>query len=215
MLFVAACSGGSHGSTVATTKTTTPGNSPTAAVVPTYSPSLHLTPVSGDYSVYVDPTFGYSFQYPSSWIVEPAPGVTESDVAIKEPIQNVYDPNYQNHPQTTLIVRATDDFQQSYVEHLLCNTGFDTTVDGFQAVDLTTYGVVGGDINKYGVGAPGYGRAFYAHNVAYEIWLQSSAKAEWNVDYISIFFDQEKANWNQVLRTFKAGNGVKAAVNGC
>ena len=209
MLFIAACSAGGKGSTAVAT-TSTPINSPTSAPVPTYSPSLHLTPVSGDFSVYVDPTFGYSFQYPSSWSVEPAPGTNESDVAIKEPIQDVNDPSYPNHPQTTLIVRATDDYQQTYVEQLLCNTGFDTTVDGFQAVDLTTFGIVGGNINKYGVGAPGYGRAFYAHNLAFEIWLQSSPKYN-----IQVFFDQEKTNWDRVLSTFNVGNGVKAVVNSC
>lgn len=168
-----------------------------ATVVPTPTIPANLTPVAGNYSVYIDPTYGYSFQYPSTWLVNPGVGADESNVAIQEPVYNLNDPNYPRHPFTTLMVRASNNYQVTFVQHLLCGYGFNTTVAGMPARTLDTYG--GDPVSGYG--APAFGRAFYANGVAYEIWLQSSAK-----DYhIDEFFQDEAATWNHILATFQPG----------
>lgn len=212
LLFVAGCSGGSKTSTASAATATPPHSGPTSVPVPTYPPSLHLTPVPGNYSVYVDPTYGYSFQYPANWLVNPGIGADESNVAIQEPVYDLNDPNYWRHPFTTLMIRASANYKVTFVQHLLCGYGggaFDTTVAGYPARTLDTYG---GEMinNQQAYGAPAYGRVFYAKNVAFEIWLQSSNKIG-----IQAFFDDEASNWKQILKTFNPGPGVKAPVQGC
>ncbi len=212
-LVVAACSGGGKATTTAkATATSAPGT--TTPPVPTIPAGVQPTPVSGAYSVYVDPTYGYSFQYPATWIVQPAIGSGESNVVISEPQPVQTDPNYPTHPLTQLMVRATNDFSLTFVQHLLCNgsPGSGPKVANYATIDLTTYG---GD-PKNGYTAPAFGLAFFAKdkNLAFELWLQSDAKAGYDHNYINDFFRIDTPIWQHILPTFAAGSASKVA-NGC
>ena len=203
VIFVAACSAGGKASTTPVAHAT--ATSAPIVAVATTPPGVHPTPVSGAWSVYVDPTFGYSFQYPSNWTVQPAIGQNESDVTLSEPLSDPNDPNYPVHPWTQLLVRATDDFTETFVNHLLCFSTPDTQtkVDGYPTVDLSTDG--GDPVNGYT--APAFGLAFFARdkNLATEIWLQSSAKDP----EIGLFIDYGRPIWAHVLRSFKVGSASK------
>jgi len=201
MLFVAACS---HGNTsTAHTATSAPptgtGNS-TPVTTPTNSKNPHVTPVPGTYSVYVDPTYGYSVQYPVTWFVTTGISSLESNVEFDEPITNVYDPNFPTHPVTLFFVRATTNYQESFVEQLLCGVSFDTHVGPYPAVNIDTGG--GDPVNGYS--SPAFGRIFFAKGKAFEIWLQSSAKY-----FISTFFQIEQPLWDHILATFDPGPQVQ------
>jgi hypothetical protein len=202
MLFVAACSHGNTSTARTATSTSPTGTGGTPVTVPNNPKNLHITPVPGTYSVYVDPTYGYSVQYPVTWFVTPGIGPTESNVEFDEPITNVYDPSFPTHPVTLFFVRATTYYNESFVEQLLCGASFDTKVGPYPAVTLDTWG---GDPTD-GYTAPAFGRAFYAKGKAFEIWLQSSAK-----DYISSFFQIEQPLWDHILKTFNPGPQVKPA----
>lgn len=197
VLLVAACSSGK--STVKVNPTTGPGNTVTGTV----PPDLQLTPIPGDYSIYIDPTWGYSFEYPSNWIVTPSAGLGESNVAINEPYttQNIS----PDHPDVILMVRATADFTRQFVQQWICSPAKTLKVAGYPATDITT----DGGSPTIGYGAPAYGTGFSAKGLAFEIWLQSSAKGAWQDPHaIGHFFAVEHANWVHVLNTFKPGPGA-------
>nr|MBA3827192.1 hypothetical protein [Ktedonobacterales bacterium] len=160
VMFVAACSGGGKASS--TTAQATATSAPVTGTTPvaTTPPGVKPTPVSGAYSVYVDPTFGYSFLYPATWIVQPAIGGGESNVAISEPQPVQTEPGYDIHPLTQILVRATNDYSTTFVEHLLCGSSptNDVRVAGYQTVNLFT----GGGDPVRGYTAPAYGVAFFA-----------------------------------------------------
>lgn len=202
MFLVAACSQGGHSVAKTTSATTAPpgGN---VTPLPTYPPSLHVKPVPGTYSVYVDPTFHYTVQYPVNWFVTPGIGQDESNVSFDEPV-DPNDPNFPIHPVTVLIVRATTNYQETFVEHLLCNQYLGDSVKTaggtFPAININT---TGGD-PKSGYTAPAFGRVFYAKGIAFEIWLQSSAKY-----YIDQFFSVYYPLWNHTIATFNPGPGAK------
>ncbi len=212
MLVIAGCAGGRH-STASTPKTTTPSGNPggsSTVPVATIPPNVHPKPVPATYSVYVDPTYHYSVQYPVTWFVQPGIGLNESNVIFSEPVIDPYAPNFYVHPVTQLLVRATDNWQESFVQKILCSGAFpqDQKVGPYPAYDLKTYG--GDPVNGYG--APAYGVAFFAKGIAFEIWMQSSSKID-----IQGFFDAEKANWDHVLKTFNVGPGAPGGkpVQGC
>jgi hypothetical protein len=206
-LLLAACSTGNKSTTTAKATTTASTPAAQASPVATTPAGGQPTPVSGAYSVYVDPTYGYSVQYPSAWIVQPAIGLNESNVVISEPQPPQTDPTYDTHPLTQLLVRATNDYSQTFVQKLMCNADFSATkVAGYPAEVLDTGG--GDPVNGYT--APAFGRAFFAKdkNLAIELWLQAGSK------YTAPFFVIEKDHWNQVLASFNPGPGTKLA-SGC
>jgi hypothetical protein len=156
-----------------------------------------LTPIPGDYSVYVDPLFGYSFQYPATWTVTPGTSAHESDVAITAPYTD--DPT---HPATLLLVRATTDYQQTFVQHLLCGADLSgAQVDTYPAVVLDTNG--GDPVDGYS--AVAYGRAFYAKGIAFEIWLQGSPRLP---EDIAAFLQMEQPVFAHILASFQPGPGA-------
>lgn len=170
-----------------------PGATPD--IMPTFPPDL--TPIPGDYSVYVDPRFGYSLQYPATWTVTPGTGAHESDVAITAPYTD--DPT---HPATLLIVRATTDYQQTFVQHLLCGQDLSSTqVNGYPAAVLDTDG--GDPVSGYS--AVAYGRAFYAKGIAFEIWLQGSPRLPAD---IAAFLQMEQPVFAHILASFQPGPGA-------
>lgn len=198
VLLVAACDG--NKSITKANPTTGPGNQITA----TLPPDLQLTPIPGDYSIYIDPTWGYSFEYPSNWIVTPSSGLGESNVAINEPYtpQNVS----PDHPDVILMVRATADFTRQFVQQWICGEPKTLKVAGYPASNLTT----GGGSPTVGYGAPAFGTGFSAKGLAFEIWLQSSAKGAWQDPHaIDHFFVAEKSNWEHAISTFNPGPGAK------
>jgi hypothetical protein len=202
MLVIAGCSGGGNSTAAAPTATTpagNPGGGPTKPV-PTIPPNAHIKPVPADYSVYVDPTYHYSVQYPVTWFVQPGIGQNESNVVFSEPVTNPYDPNFYIHPVTQLLVRATNNYQESFVEKILCSGLFPAgpNLGPYQTVNLLTYGGTA----TAGYGAPAYGIAFFAKGMAFEIWLQSASKIA-----IQAFFDAEKDHWDHILATFNVGPG--------
>jgi hypothetical protein len=207
MLLVAACSRGSTSTARTPTSTTTARTGSTST--PVTGPTVkypHVTPVAGTYSVYVDPTYGYTVQYPVTWFVTPGISSLESNVEFDEPIINVYDPTFPDHPVTLFFVRATTNYQESFIEQLLCGVTPDTTVktaDGtYPAVTLDTDG--GDPVNGYT--APAFGRIFFARGKAFEIWLQSSAK---NPPEVQAFFDTHQDLWKHILATFNPGPQVQ------
>ena len=210
VMLTAACSAGGKATSVAVQATAT--NAPTTATTPlaTTPPGVQPTPVSGAYSVYVDPTYGYSFQYPSTWIVNPAIGGGESNVVINEPQPVQTDPTYDIHPLTKILVRATNDYSNTFVQHLLCGSSAtnDIIVAGYPTVDLFT----GGGDPVSGYTSPAYGVAFIAKdkNLAIELWLQSDPRTQ-----TGRFFVAEKANWQQLITTFTPGPGAGKLVSGC
>jgi hypothetical protein len=206
-VLLAACNTGKASSPAAKATSTT--GTPVAQLSPvaTTPAGVQPTPVSGAYSVYVDPTYGYSFQYPSTWIVQAAIGGGESNVVISEPQPPQTDPTYDTHPLTQLLVRATNDYTNSFVQKLMCNADFSATkVAGYPAEVLDTGG--GDPVNGYT--APAFGRAFFAKdkNLAIELWLQAGSK------YTAPFFVIEKDHWNQLLASFNPGPGAKPG-KGC
>ena len=224
LLVLAACSAGAKTAattgTATTASTTAPGaaTTPTTAATSAGGPSLStITPIPGDYSVYVDPTWGYSFEYPSNWVVRPAVGqspdgngntdnVKESNVNISDPT-----PPDEQHPLVMLIVRGTNNDSAQFVQRWLCGSTFDATVStaagSFKSVTLTENG--GDPVSGYA--APAYGAAFFANGMAFEVWLQSSAKLSQDIAY---FFDHQKANFNHILNTFNPGPKVQT-LNSC
>jgi hypothetical protein len=203
MFLVAACSQGGASSTAKSSSTTTAPPGGNVTPLPTYPSSLKVKPVPGTYSVYVDPTFHYTVQFPVDWFVTPGIGQDESDVAFDEPV-NPNASDFPIHPVTVLIIRATSNYQETFVEHLLCNSylgdSVKTAAGTYPAVNIDTHG---GDPTD-GYTAPAFGRAFYAKGLAFEIWLQSSSK-----DYITSFFDVEQPLWDHILATFNPGPGAK------
>jgi hypothetical protein len=204
VLVVAACSNGGKSSSAAKATPTSAASTATVTTpVATTPAGVQPTPVSGAYSLYVDPTYGYSFQYPSTWIVQPAIGNGESNVAMSEPQPAQTTPGFDVHPLTQLLVRATNNYSVTFVEHLLCGSSLsnDNKVAGYPTVNLFTGG--GDPVNGYT--APAYGFAFFAKdkNLAFELWLQSDAK------YTDQFFVVEKQNWQHLLATFNPGPGAK------
>jgi hypothetical protein len=156
-----------------------------------------LTPIPGDYSVYVDPLFGYSLQYPATWTVTPGASAHESDIAITAPFTT--DPT---HPATILIVRATTDYQQTFVQHLLCGQDLSgAQVNGYPAVVLDTNG--GDPVDGYS--AVAYGRAFFAKGIAFEIWLQGSPRLP---EDIAAFLQMEQPVFAHILASFQPGPGA-------
>ncbi len=209
VLLLTACSGGSQAVKKSASTTTTPTSSTgTPTTVPVYP--TNLTPVSGAYSLYVDPTYGYSFQYPSTWLVQQGIGQGQSNVAFLEPIIDPQSPDFHIHPFTTLMIRATNDDSQVFVQELLCGVSLSSqyAVAGFPGANYTTYGSFTID-NEQAYGAPAFGVAFFANGMAYEIWLQDSSRFD-----IQAFFDYEKPNWDKVISTFKPGAKVKT-LNPC
>ncbi len=169
-----------------------------ATVIPTPTVPADLTPVPGDFSLYVDPTFGYSFLYPSTWIVQPAINGDESDVAISQPYTT--DPT---HPMVVLLVRATTNYQHSFVQKLLCGADLSAAkVAGFPAAVLDTDG--GDPVSGYS--AVALGRAFYARGVAFEIWLQGSPRTS---DAVAAFLEIEQPIYDRILASFAPGPGAK------
>jgi hypothetical protein len=179
----------------------------TAQATPTLAPTptvpANLTPVPGDFSLYIDPTFGYSFLYPATWIVQPAINGDESDVAISAP----YTPD-PTHPMVLLIVRATTNYQHSFVQKLLCGADLTATkVGSFPASILDTDG--GDPVNGYS--AVALGRVFYAKGIAFEIWLQGSPHY---ADAVAAFEQREQPVYARILASFTPGPGAKS-VAGC
>lgn len=189
LMALGACGGGSSRANatptaVATYKPATP--SPVASAQPT------VVAIPADYSVYIDPTWGYAFEYPALWNVTPQIGNQESNVVIAEP----YNPD-PNHAMVRLLVRVTSNFQHAFVQQYLCGQATTTTVGSYKAVDLTTSG---GD-PTHGYSAIVLGRAFFATGLAFEIWLQGSNKSA------QTFFTNYGPTFQHVLATFTVGNG--------
>jgi hypothetical protein len=206
IMMLAACNtsttslGASHPTPLASATTT-----PAATSQPTNLPAV--TPIPGNYSVYVDPTWGYSFEYPSDWI--PYPSIGQADNGAQESSVSIMQPYTTDttHPAVYLLVRATNNFQDYFVEDHLCNQPTTTHVDGFPAVDLFT---AGGDPSTYYI-SPAYGSAFFAKGLAFEIWLQSSAREDYA---IKAWLSYAEPIYQHVLRTFTVGPGTKT-VAGC
>ncbi len=201
-LLVASCtsSGASRAATTTSTPTATQGTSTTTPPITHSLPPV--TPVPGNYSIYVDPTWGYSFEYPSDWIVYPAigtgdNGAQESSVDILQPYTTD-----ETHPYVHILVRATNNLQDGYVESKYCGQQTTATVDGFPAVVLDT----GGGDPTVGYGAPALGRIFVAKGIAFEIWFESSAKESWA---IAGWFQFATPIFKHILATFNPGPGTK------
>lgn len=177
---------------------------PTATAIPTAAATTpagigpSVTPVSGAYSLYVDPTWGYSFQYPSGWTPYPAQGNEESNVVIAAP----YNPD-PAHSMLNLMVRVTSNFQHAYVQQLLCQQPTTTTVAGYPAVDLST----DGGNPTVGYSAVAMSRAFFAKGLAFWIWLQGSDKSSQQ------FIAANNPIFQQVLATFNVGPGGKTTAS--
>jgi hypothetical protein len=209
MLLVAGCSGGTSTKSGNVSPTHTPSSGTnTSTSLPA---GTSITPVSGDFSVYVDPKWGYSFEYPSSWIVyhsegnSETSGVYESNVSIMEP----YTPD-PAHPYTILTVRATNDFNADFAQYWVCTAQGpkDVTVNGFQAYRIDSGG---GDFVN-GLNAPRFGRAFSGKNLGFLIILQSSARLP---SAVNSFFSVEYNNFNHIISTFQVGPGASQLVHGC
>jgi len=196
-LFIAACASSTSVSKIAKTPvvvTPSPTNSSssTGATIPP-----GITPIAGTYSLYVDPTFGYSFEYPTSWIVYPAQGNDESNVAITEPY--IADPN---HPYTLIMVRATKNWGHQFVQQIICGqTSSAFTVDGYNAVSLDTRD------GSVAIGLSGtiFGRGLFAKGLAFEIILEGSPRES---QYIDAFMRIERPTFQHLLDTFNPGPGA-------
>ncbi|HKD75847.1 MAG TPA: hypothetical protein VKB76_10140, partial [Ktedonobacterales bacterium] len=162
---------------------------------------------------YADPTYGYSFEYPSSWIVYPAigsaPDTTGTDGTIQESDVDIADPSTPSEqaPLIQLIVRATNNDSAQFVQNLMCGVKTTTSVAGYPAIVLDT----DGGNPTAGYTSPALGRAFFAKGLAFEIWLQSSAKLSVDIDY---FFAHQEVTYRHILGTFNPGPGAKT-VNSC
>ena len=207
VLFTAACGGSTKITKVPTTTTpiatTKVGNStPVTNSATPVAPAI--TPIPGVYSIYVDPKYGYSFEYPSDWTPRPSQGVSgpygnfESDVVVTEP----YAPD-PTHPAVLLLIRASNDFNADFIQHWVCGTNpsSNTFVASYPAYNGDSYG----GYPKDGYEAPKMQRAFSAKGVGFEILLQGSPKASYA---ISSFFQIERPNFQHVLDTFTVGNGA-------
>lgn len=202
---IAACSTGSTSRVTQNTTPHTPTAPPSATTQPATQPTV--VPVAGNYSIYVDPTWGYSFEYPATWQVFPSIGVgdngaQESSVSVMMPYSA--DPI---HTEVYLIVRVTNNYHAYFVQANICGAATSATVDGFPAVVLDTWG---GSPSTYYI-APGLGRAFFAKGMAFDIWFQSSART---VDAIAGWMDYARPIFNHVISSFKVGPGTKN-VAGC
>ena len=196
MLVLAGCLAGCGGPSPASTASKTPtAATPTTVLVATSAPST-LTPVAGDYSLYADPTWAYTFLYPSNWVVYPQSGNQESNVIISEP----YNPS-PDHAMVRLLVRVTSNFQHQFVQQYLCNQPTTTSVAGFDAVDLST----SGGNPDVGYSAMVMGRGFFAKGLAFVIWFQGSQKS-----YQS-FLDGYKAIFQRIIASFNVGTGGQTA----
>lgn len=215
VVLVAACSGASKSTAKATPAAATAGGS-TPTVATTVAPGQTLpqiTPIPGDYSVYVDPTFGYSFEYPSQWITYPsngtAPGPSDYSGSVKESNVDIADPTSPDpqHPSIQLMVRVTNNYNAQFVDHWLCNpdgTESQETIDGYTGENLSE---TGGD-EVSGLAAPAWGFIFpvKAKGLVVEVWLQSSARRSNDIYY---FQQSQKANFQHVLDTFNPGPGMQ------
>ncbi len=116
-------------------------------------------------------------------------------------------PPTEQTPLIQLIVRATNNDAAQFVQNLMCGVKTDTTAAGYPAITLDTGG--GDPVNGYT--SPAFGRAFFAKGLAFEIWLQSSAKQSYDISY---FFAHQRANYQHILDTFNPGPGAKT-LNSC
>ncbi len=198
LLVASACSATPKKSTAKIVTTVTPAATATTVSSATALPTI--APIAATYSVYVDPTWNYSFEYPSTWTVYPATGNNESDVVMSAPYQA--DPIYA---MLRLLVRASNDWQHGYVEQYLCGSSTSTTVAGYQAVILNSSG---GDPTT-GYESPALGRGFFAKGVAFQIMLLDADKSSGQ------FFSALGDVYNHVLATFKVGNVPAAPLDGC
>jgi hypothetical protein len=220
ILLVGACS-----STPKSTAQKPTGTGTSVAVVATATagktsvPAPAITPISGDYSVYVDPTWGYTFEYPSAWIVFSSVGkspdvngrqdtVQESNVDIKDP--SAPDPE---HPVIQLMIRATNNADAQFVQKLpvnqyqsMCSAQKTLKVGDYPAIDLFTRG--GDPVTGYT--APALGRAFFAKGLAFEFWLQGSPRITYDISY---FIDHNQPILQHVIDTFYAGAGAQPAIS--
>lgn len=216
VVLVAACSGGGKTTAKAVTPTTTTAGTATPAAATTAAPGQTLpsiTPIPGDYSIYVDPTYGYSFEYPAQWIPHPstgtAPGPYYYDGSIQESNVDIADPTYPNeqHPAIQLTVRASNNYSAQFVNHWLCNpdvTESPETIDGYAGENLSE----GGGDPTNGLAAPAWGFIFPipSKGLVVEVWLQSSARTHNDI----VYFEQtQKPIFQHVLDTFNPGPGAK------
>jgi hypothetical protein len=200
LLVMAACNSAAQGTKATATATVAPAQTQAPGTPTAKGPQI--TPLAGDYSLYVDPTYGYSFEYPTNWLVTPAIGLGQSNVAINDPSA----PDL-THPDVILMVRATNDFSVQYVQSFICTRGKNATFAGFPAADLTTPG--GDPVNGYT--AVAFGDGFIAKGKAFQVWLQGSPKF-WN--YIQKFYANYKDVWDHFQTTFNPGPDT-TPVNNC
>jgi hypothetical protein len=201
ILMIAACSGSSTTPKASSTVSPTPKGSVTTATTPDPNAPA-ITPIPGDFSVYVDPTWGYSFRYPSNWTVYPAIGAsppnnsTESNVIILEPYS--VDPD---HTMVLLMVRATNTLKAQFANALFCSgMKTSTTVKEYPAVDLISYG----GSTTAGFTAVILGRAFKAKGLAFEIILQDSSKGAHGSKFIKGYTPL----FEKIIASFEVGNGT-------
>jgi hypothetical protein len=201
ILMIAACSNSSTTPKASGTVSPTPKGSVTTTTTPDPS-APNITPVSGDYSVYVDPTWGYSFRYPSRWTVYPAIGAsppynaTESNVVVIEPYS--VDPD---HTMVVLMVRASNTMKAQFAQKVLCSGAKTTTTfQNYPAVNLLSYG----GSTTAGYTAIILGKAFIAKGLVFEVILQDSSKGS----HATKFIENYSPLFNYVVDTFDIGNGT-------
>lgn len=221
VLLTAACSNGSTSATksstpVAAKSTPVATTAPATNATPAPAPEVQVTPVSGDYSVYVDPTYGYSFEFPSQWIVYPSIGnapnysfnrsssIAESNVIIAEPYTDDY-----AHPMTYIVAQASDNLGAQFALKEVCGYRRNTTVASYPATDRSQ--IWGGDPNStFGYVAPQYTYVLVAKGIAFRLSLQSSAKRD-----IPGFHDIMGPVFKHILDTFNPGNGASNPSANC
>ncbi len=192
MLMCASCG---NTPTAPSATATAPGTVGFAATPsPTFPP---ITPVPGNYSIYIDPTWGYRFQYPATWTVYPQIGNSESNVIIAAP----YNPS-PDQAMLRLEIRVTNDDQHDFVTQYLCHAKPTTSVNGIPAVDLSS---PGGDVTN-GLTALVLARGFFTHNLAFLIWLQSSGKS------YATFVSDFQPMFMEILASFSPGAGAKTSI---
>ncbi len=165
-----------------------------------------VTPIPGDYSLYVDPNYGYSFQYPTPWIVYPAhpSNSNESDVAFTQQ----YTANME-HPLLVFVARVTNDYHHQFVQKYICSGQYamNSTFGPYKAVDITSRG---GD-PTVGYGGVIIGRVFIAKGLVFMVWLEASPKSDYN---IYMFFKIYTPIYQHMMDSFNVGNGAKP-LNSC
>ncbi len=198
------------GTTGASTTTSTPVSNNQNIPISAYQ---SVTPIPGDYSLYVDPNFGYSFQYPTSWIVYPAhfSNANESDVAFTQQ----YTSNME-HPLLVFVVRVTNDYHHQFVQKYICSGQYsmNSTFGPYKAVDVTTDGstqLFYGGSQTYEYGAVTIGRVFIANGLVFMVWLQASPKSHYNID---MFFKLYTPVYQHMMDSFNVGSGAKP-LNSC